>query len=144
MTPPCHGHHGACGAHFDMRRNLADEWLKMSFVPDDETRTYRTGSPAERSRVHHMGKLRMVLIGLVLIGAITSASGAGTFASFNASTENAGTFDTGVLVLSTQKPAGTICYSYGTLVGGAFSNGNANTSCTDTVVPVSTVRTPSA
>jgi hypothetical protein len=62
-----------------------------------------------------------------------SAFGAGTFATFNATTTNAGSaFATGSLVLTNTKGAGSACYSNGTAANntpGASTDTNANTNC---------------
>ena len=63
------------------------------------------------------------MIGAVVAGAGLTAVGAGTFASFSASTTNASTFATGSLVLSNQKNAATACLS----TGGGSTDTNANT-----------------
>lgn len=97
-----------------------------------------------------MGPLRKILVALVVISALSSAS-TGTFASFTASTTNSGTFQTGTIVLSSLRKTGstisgsatgsdgTVCLS----TGGAdpFTNGNANTSC-DVLMSSSTTYKP--
>jgi spore coat-associated protein N len=73
-----------------------------------------------------MSVLRKILLTCMILGATTMTVGAGTFASFNASTSNAGsTFATGTLVLSNQKNAASACLS----TGGGNTNTNANGSC---------------
>ena len=83
-----------------------------------------------------MGSLRKLLIGLVLLGAVGGVAGSGTLASFNASTTNAGTFDTAFLQLTADKDAAgsSICYSTNNgsgngVASGTFANNN-NTTCT--------------
>jgi hypothetical protein len=75
-----------------------------------------------------MGTLRKILMAVVLVGALATATGSGTFATFNATTTNvATTFETGTLVLSnlTDKASAATCYSTGMASGsGSFSNGN--------------------
>ena len=75
-----------------------------------------------------MGTMRKILMAVVLVGALATATGSGTFASFNATTTNAATtFETGTLVLSnfTDKSLATTCYSTGLASGGTeFTNGN--------------------
>jgi hypothetical protein len=69
---------------------------------------------------------RKLLLTIMVLGATTSTVGAGTFASFNASTSNAtSTFATGTLVLSNQKNTGTACLS----TAGGNTNSNANAGC---------------
>src|SRR3954470_14095839 len=58
-----------------------------------------------------MNRMRKILVATLLVGGAATAIGAGTFASFSASTSNSGTFATGTLVLSNLKNAATICYS---------------------------------
>lgn len=75
-----------------------------------------------------MTKTRKILLGLLLFGVTGTAIGAGTFASFSASTTNqTSTFATGTLVLSDKVGAGTACLSSAVSV-----DSNANTTC-DTV-----------
>jgi hypothetical protein len=75
-----------------------------------------------------MSKLRKILFSVAAVGGIATAvgAGAGTFASFSASTTNAGsTFASGTLVLSNQKNAATACLS----TGGGTTDTNANAAC---------------
>lgn len=73
-----------------------------------------------------MSVLRKLLLTIMVLGATTSSVGAGTFASFNASTMNAtSTFATGTLVMSNQKNTGTACMS----TGGGSTDANANGAC---------------
>lgn len=59
-----------------------------------------------------MSSTRKTLMGVIAAGIAMTAAGAGTFASFSASTSNAGsTFETGTLVLSSQKDSATACLS---------------------------------
>jgi predicted ribosomally synthesized peptide with SipW-like signal peptide len=69
--------------------------------------------------------LRKLLLSIMILGATTSSVGAGTFASFNASTSNSATFATGTLVLSNQKSTNSACLS----TGGGNTNTNANGAC---------------
>jgi hypothetical protein len=74
--------------------------------------------------------VRKLLLTLMIVGASGSTIGAGTFASYNATTRNnAANFDTAYLALSNKTGTNTACFSYGTLSAGAFSNGNDNPSC---------------
>lgn len=58
--------------------------------------------------------LRKVLMSMMVIGAVGTTLGAGTFASFNASTANAeSTFSAGSLVLSNAAPLAAACLSTG-------------------------------
>ncbi|MEY2406942.1 MAG: hypothetical protein QOG39_1858 [Acidimicrobiaceae bacterium] len=72
--------------------------------------------------------VRKLLLTIMVIGAMGSTFGAGTLASYNASTTNASsTFETGTVTLSNLTPVtNTTCFSYGASASG-FSNGNANT-----------------
>jgi hypothetical protein len=73
-----------------------------------------------------MSKLRKILFAVAAFGGAATAVSAGTFASFSASTTNAGsTFATGTLVLSNQKNTATACLS----TGGGSTDSNANGSC---------------
>jgi hypothetical protein len=73
--------------------------------------------------------LKKVLMTLMVLGAMGTTLGAGTFASFNASTTSGGsTFQTGTLVLTDQKDTASACYSTGG-AGGSTDN-NANGACT--------------
>lgn len=69
---------------------------------------------------------------MLLVSLTGSAFGAGTFASFTATTTNAGsTFASGSLVLTAQKGAGNTCFSNNTVANGAGTNTdtNANAAC---------------
>ena len=85
-------------------------------------------------------KVKKVLIGLLLLGAL-AAVGTGTYATFTASTTNAGnTFATGTLVLSNTKGA-TTCLS----TGGGNTNTNSNsTGCAVVFSPTVTKPTSTA
>jgi predicted ribosomally synthesized peptide with SipW-like signal peptide len=69
-----------------------------------------------------MTKLRKILFAVAAVGGAATAIGAGTFASFSASTSNAGTFETGTLVLSNSTPSQASCLS----TGGGSTNTNSN------------------
>jgi hypothetical protein len=73
--------------------------------------------------------VRKWVLGALAAGVITTAAGAGTFASFSASTENPGNvFSTGQIELSNTKQGGTACLSghTGTGTGAPASNLDAN------------------
>lgn len=73
-----------------------------------------------------MSTLRKILFAVIAFGGAATAVGAGTFASFSASTTNAdSTFETGTLVLSNQKDTATACLS----TGGGTTDANANGAC---------------
>ena len=75
-----------------------------------------------------MNRLRKALVGVLAVGIAVTVVSAGTFASFSASTTNAGsTFATGTLILSNQKDTATACLS----TGGGTTDTNANASCDD-------------
>jgi hypothetical protein len=70
-----------------------------------------------------MTKTRKILLGLLLLGVTGTAIGAGTFASFSASTTNqTSTFATGTLVLTNKVASGSVCSS---ATGGVDTNANA-------------------
>jgi predicted ribosomally synthesized peptide with SipW-like signal peptide len=69
-----------------------------------------------------MNKTRKALVGIIAGGIALTGLGAGTLASFSASTSNGGTFATGSLVLSNQKNTGTACLS----TGGGSTDTNSN------------------
>jgi hypothetical protein len=84
-----------------------------------------------------MSKLRKTLVALLLFGVTATAIGAGTFASFSASTSNGGsTFATGTLVLSNLKQGGSVCFSSG-------ANTDTNSGSCD-ILFTQTARTPGA
>jgi hypothetical protein len=104
---------------------------------------------------------RKVLFSLMVFGGVGSTIGAGTFASYNATTENASSsFQTGTLVLGNQKDTGRICLSTGgsdltgstydtvpepnTISGGTpgSTSTDTNTASCDTVVDNVTLREP--
>lgn len=61
-----------------------------------------------------MSTLKKLLLSLMVLGAISTTIGAGTFASFTSSATNAdNTFATGTIVLSNVKDSGTACVSTG-------------------------------
>jgi hypothetical protein len=73
-----------------------------------------------------MSVLRKLLLTVMVLGATSSTVGAGTFATFNASTTNGtSTFATGTLVMSNQKNTATACLS----TGGGNTDANANVGC---------------
>lgn len=70
--------------------------------------------------------LRKLLYTMIVVGGLASTVGAGTYASFNASTQSASsTFSTGSLVLDRNVSA-TTCWSFG---AAASTDANANASC---------------
>ena len=86
-----------------------------------------------------MGALRKILVALVVVSALTASAGAGTFASFSASTTNDADFQTGTIVLQTQRRGGSVIggtatgtSAHGTLclsTGGGSTDDNDNESC---------------
>lgn len=81
---------------------------------------FRSSAPAPKNnavttdpgRHTKMSRTRKLLVGLIVGGAIvTGLYGAGTFASFSASTSNSGSFATGSLVLSNDVDAAGACLS---------------------------------
>lgn len=87
--------------------------------------------------------VRKWVIGVMIAGVVATAAGAGTFASFNASTSNPGNvFSTGRLELSNTKQGGSTCVSGYTGVGGAAqSNLDTNGNTCDTLLNL-TLRSP--
>jgi hypothetical protein len=70
--------------------------------------------------------LRKLLYTMIVVSGLASMVGAGTYASFNAATQNASsTFSTGSLVLD-RNVAATTCWSFGVA---ASTDDNANSSC---------------
>ncbi|MBW8827529.1 MAG: hypothetical protein JF603_14435 [Acidobacteria bacterium] len=93
-----------------------------------------------------MSLARKLLLAMFLVSLTGSAFGAGTFASFNATTTNAGsTFATGSLILSNTKQSATACMSSGGALNTAQTilNGNANASC-DALFNALTANVPGA
>jgi predicted ribosomally synthesized peptide with SipW-like signal peptide len=84
-----------------------------------------------------MSKGRRLLYGLLAVGLIGLGAGGGTFATFNASTTNAGnTFTTGTLYLSNTVNSGTTCFSYNDNASGANNdagNSVAPNGCTSVI-----------
>jgi predicted ribosomally synthesized peptide with SipW-like signal peptide len=64
-----------------------------------------------------ISRARKMIIGVMAIGAVAAMTGAGTFASFNASTTNDATFKTGRIILSNAVNGGQTCFSSGTAAG---------------------------
>ena len=58
-----------------------------------------------------MSKVKRLLVGVLAVGALTALIGAGTFATFDATTSNSSTFQSGTIVLSNTVGAGTACLS---------------------------------
>lgn len=54
---------------------------------------------------------RKLMLGVMAVGAVAAVGGAGTFASFSASTSNDATFTSGTLILSNKVPSGNTCWS---------------------------------
>jgi hypothetical protein len=73
-----------------------------------------------------MTRRRKIAITIVVLLALGGSFGAGTFATFNAQTNNPGnTFSHGTIVLSNTKQGGSACLS----TGGGTTNTNVNTGC---------------
>jgi hypothetical protein len=71
-----------------------------------------------------VSKVKRLLVGVLVVGALTALIGAGTFATFDATTSNSSTFQSGTIILSnTVTPVtGTACLS--TAANSAISAGN--------------------
>jgi predicted ribosomally synthesized peptide with SipW-like signal peptide len=75
-----------------------------------------TETPNEDYVLVHKSKLgisraRKFIMGTMAVGAVAAIAGAGTFASFSASTTNDASFKTGTLILSDQVGSGNTCFS---------------------------------
>ena len=86
------------------------------------------------ARTLRMSRIRKAIVGVSILGTLGVLAGTGTFASFSASTTNAGNvFSTGKLELSNTKQSGTACLSgySGTGTGSPQANldANGNSSC---------------
>ncbi len=86
-----------------------------------------------------------LMVTMIVLAAIASLAG-GTFASFNATTQNStNTFQTGTVLLSTTQPNGSqACVSYGTLGSTTIANGNSNTCPPITLAGTATGGNPAA
>ena len=74
-------------------------------------------STSERTQESRTRRVKPILVGMLILGAITAAVSGGTFATFNASTSNDATITSGTLLLGNTVNAGTECMS--TDAGGA-------------------------
>jgi predicted ribosomally synthesized peptide with SipW-like signal peptide len=75
--------------------------------------------------------VKKLLLTLMILGAVGSTVGAGTFASFNASSSNpTSTFTTGSIVLGNQEGNSTVCFS-NTI--GTSTDTNDNASCDELI-----------
>ena len=79
-----------------------------------------------------VGKTKRLLVGVLIIGALSALIGAGTFATFDATTTNSATFTSGTIVLSNTVNAGAACLSS----GGAPIQGGAGTNNTNGCDPL--------
>lgn len=86
-----------------------------------------------------------LMVTMIVVAAIASLAG-GTFASFNAVTQNgSNTFQTGTILLSTTQPnGGSACVSYGVVGSTTISNNNVNTCPPITFAGVATGSNPAA
>jgi predicted ribosomally synthesized peptide with SipW-like signal peptide len=78
-----------------------------------------------------ISRARKMVIGMMAVGAVAALTGAGTFASFSASTTNDASFKTGRLILSDKINTDAACFSTGTNKDAAI-NTDANTDENDT------------
>ena len=74
-------------------------------------------STSEKTQESRTRRVKPILVGMLILGAITAAVSGGTFATFNASTSNDATITSGTLLLGNTVNAGTECMS--TNAGGA-------------------------
>jgi predicted ribosomally synthesized peptide with SipW-like signal peptide len=58
-----------------------------------------------------ISRARKMIIGVMAVGTVAALTGAGTFASFSASTTNDATFKTGTIVLTNKVASGNTCWS---------------------------------
>jgi predicted ribosomally synthesized peptide with SipW-like signal peptide len=68
-------------------------------------------STAEKTQESRTRRVKPILVGMLILGAITAAVSGGTFATFNASTSNDATITSGTLLLGNKVNAGTECMS---------------------------------
>jgi len=74
-----------------------------------------------------VSKVKRLLVGMLIVGAISAATAAGTFATFNASTSNNGTVTSGTLLLGNTANGGTECISTAdTGAANTITAGNSN------------------
>ena len=79
-----------------------------------------------------MAKIKRLLVGVLIIGALAALIGGGTFATFDATTTNSATFTSGTIVLSNTVNAGLACLSS----AGAPIQGGAGTNNTNACDPL--------
>jgi hypothetical protein len=70
-----------------------------------------------------VNKVKRLLVGVLAVGALTALLGAGTFATFDATTSNSSTFQSGTIVLSNSVNGGSACLS--TTAGVAIAAANS-------------------
>src|SRR4051812_4162486 len=105
-----------------------------SHPPLTRSHAQRPGPPmsleADLADTVHVSPVRKFLLAMLLVSLTGSAFGAGTFASFNASTTNgSSTFSTGTLVLSNTKTSGGTCLSATSGNVTDANDGTGNTAC---------------
>lgn len=88
------------------------------------------------NRVNEISVARKLLMTLMVLGAVSSAVGAGTFAAFTATTTRSATFQSGSVILSDQKGAATACVSTSSSTDTNSNNGcdvlfNASSNASD-------------
>jgi predicted ribosomally synthesized peptide with SipW-like signal peptide len=109
-----------------------------------------TETPNEDYVLVHKSKVRIsrarkFVMGTMAIGAVAAITGAGTFASFSASTDNDATFNSGTLVLSNKVDSGQTCFSARSAVEGSpgvTDDASLNVNDTDCDNLISTALTP--
>src|SRR5438094_267701 len=72
-------------------------------------------------------RMRTMVVGFMAVAAVAAVAGAGTFASFSASTNNDASFNTGRIVLKNTKTSGTACFSDSSSASGAEDAANLDT-----------------
>jgi hypothetical protein len=103
--------------------------MALGDVRDGALRGRRRAKPAAPARARRaaptVSPFKKVLLTFMVLGAMGTTVGAGTFASFTASTTHGATFATGTVVLSDQKDTNSACIS----TSGASTDTNANGAC---------------
>jgi len=105
---------------------------EAAFAPPAPAAPLTAAAPSVRGRgaLHTPGRAAFakLMVTMIVVAAIASLA-SGTFASFNAVTQNgANTFQTGTVLLSTTQPNGSqACVSYGVLGSSTIANNNTNT-----------------
>ena len=84
------------------------------------------------------GKLKKILVGMLVVGALAAAMSGSTFATFSAQTTNPSNFKTGTLLLGNTVGAGTECFS--TAVAGGVGTITTNTNTCSNLFSLTNVK----